>query len=296
MADLRPDRLFSLYLLGPLERIATGRRERIPILMYHSISADPEPGSPYYRIQTTPKRFAEHMEFLKQNGYEVLPLQEAVKIIISESEPPGEAAGASARAPRAVLTFDDGYRDFYTAAFPILRRYGYPATVFLPVGFIGRDGGGLRNKNHLSWEEIRELQREGITFGSHTVNHPQLASLPERKVRYEIKVSRKRIEDRIGREVAGFSYPFAFPEGNRRFVRRLGLLLDESGYQHGVSTRIGTVHGPGEKFFLKRIPVNNGDEPRLFQAKLKGQYDYLHRVQYLGKWLKFNTVGRISRA
>ncbi len=284
---MRADRLLSLYLFRPLHGIRRSRSKlRLPILMYHSISAqDENRRAGYYGITTSPGVFAAHMEYLKREGYRVIPLQNAVRRLTADP------AGETTTDREVVLTFDDGYQDFYSQALPILRSCGYPATVFLPAGFIGRDAQTLKGQKHLTWGEINELQKEGITFGSHTVNHPQLRGIPERKLQYEVKVSKKRIEDRIGRPVASFSYPFAFPEEDRRFVDRLEGVLREAGYTHGVSTRIGTSHSADERYFLRRLPINDGDDPPLFRAKLMGHYDGLHFFQFLSKWARFQGKG-----
>jgi peptidoglycan/xylan/chitin deacetylase (PgdA/CDA1 family) len=178
-----------------------------------------------------------------------------------------------------VLTFDDGYRDFYTHAFSVLKEYGFTATVFLPTSFIDNKKVGLKGKKHLSWPEVRELKKMGIGFGSHTVTHRQLIELDEATIRSELKVSKEKIEDEINGEVKNFSYPYRFPEHNNIFVGRIKELLNNCGYICGTGTRIGTTHQPAEKMILKRIPVNSADDLDLLSAKLSGNYDWLHRIQ-----------------
>lgn len=288
---MRLDRSLTLYFFGPLVKVLQRRRGLcIPILMYHSISNDSEDGThPYYKISTSPKRFAEHMQFLHDYNYKVIDLSEAVKIISEASVSPNTPTFHHSNIPQGevVLTFDDGYKDFYTHAFPILKQYGFSATVFLPISFInsGRKP-GLKGKEHLNWEEVRELQNMGVTFGSHTVNHLQLRFLNRAEIEREVEQSKRIVEEKIGKFIQSFSYPFAFPDEDKEFKRYLKDTLERSDYKNGVSTRIGTVAKGEDKFFLKRIPVNSCDDIPFLKAKLQGGYDWIYRVQYYSKLVK----------
>ena len=272
--SFRLDRLATLYVVSPLLRRASGKRASIPILMYHSITDKDEKGvHPYYRTATSPSVFAEHMKYLHDHQYRTIDLVGAVSLL----------EAGTVREKYAVITFDDGYRDFYRDAFPEMHRYGFTATVFLPTAFIGTEPMQFKGKDCLTWNEVRELQRAKISFGSHTVNHPQLVSLDAGAVKSEIVNSRKAIEDNLGESVDSFAYPFAFPEGNRNFVQMLRNTLVESGYRQGVSTRIGTARKQDDPYFLRRLPMNSFDDVSLFGAKLQGGYDWLHKIQYASK-------------
>jgi peptidoglycan/xylan/chitin deacetylase (PgdA/CDA1 family) len=287
---MRFDRFLSLRIFHLLLRVAgNSDKLRIPILMYHSISDEPESGHPYKWINTSPKRFAEHMTFLLNNNYKVIDLPEAVRLISTESAGfpnPPTFHDSSFPQKMVVLTFDDGYRDFYTHAFDILKKFGFGATVFLPTSVI--DNGrkpGLKGKEHLGWKEVGELQKEGILFGSHTVNHPQLKLLGKKEIEYEVKHSKECIEDRIGRLVDSFAYPNAFPQEDGEFKKYIENILERCGYKHGVTTIIGRSNKQDNVFLLKRLPVNSGDDLRFFKAKLEGGYDWLIHPQHLYKSL-----------
>jgi peptidoglycan/xylan/chitin deacetylase (PgdA/CDA1 family) len=283
----RFDRSLTLHVFRHLNGILPQPKGiRIPILMYHSICDEPEKGHPYFWINTSPKRFAEHMKFLCDNNYKVIDLSEAVKLISDSNSSPGLPIFHYSNIPqkKVVLTFDDGYRDFYTAASSTLNRYGFPATVFLPTSFINNSKKpGLKGKEHLSWAEVRELQRIRTRFGSHTVNHRQLINLDEPTIRLELKVSKQKIEDETGGEVEDFSYPYRFPEQAKGFVKKLENLLEQYRYKQGISTRIGTFHCIGERFLLKRIPVNSADDLPFFKAKIEGGYNWIYKMQYFLK-------------
>src|ERR1035437_7024182 len=114
--SFRFDRFATLYVVRPFRRHSSGNGVSVPILMYHSISDDAETGvHPYYRTSTSPQQFASQMKHLHDNGYRTVSLTEVV------SQLQGQNAVAD---NRVVITFDDGYRNFYNHAFPVLSRYG----------------------------------------------------------------------------------------------------------------------------------------------------------------------------
>jgi peptidoglycan/xylan/chitin deacetylase (PgdA/CDA1 family) len=285
--DFRVDRFLTLNLFYPLSRVLPKRRSRrIPILMYHSISG--EMGNavhPYYQTNTSPQIFAEHMKFLHDNEYSVINLKELSQFLNDEKDEDRKAV---------VLTFDDGFSDFYTEAFPILEQHGYPASVFLPTAYIGNKPIKFLTRDCLTWKEIRFLNNCGVTFGSHTVNHFKLHGMAMDVIKFEIENSKKRIEYEIGDEIETFSYPFAFPEKDRQFIKKLKTLLLSCGYKRCLSTIIGTENDK-KNFFFKRIPVNHYDDIKMFKAKLEGLYDWVHNIQYLNKTIGFYRAKYITK-
>lgn len=271
--QLRLDRLGSLYLAAPLhsrKQLST----RIPILMYHSIQAsDGGESSGYYETTTSPLKFAEHMAYLSRNGYRTLGLGEVQ-----------ERLRAGQPCERYIaITFDDGYSDFYVYAYPVLNEYGFMATVFLPTEFIGTTRRQFNGTPCMTWSEVRELNTAGITFGSHTVTHPQLRELPREKIENELRQSRQIIEENLGTKIDSFAYPFAFPETDGEFRALLTETLETTGYTEGVCTTIGRADALRSRLFMKRLPVNSCDDQRLFQAKLAGAYDWVGTPQ---RWFK----------
>lgn len=276
---MRADRAATLWFFRPAARfLGSTRRGRVPILMYHSISQDREQGvHPYYRTATFPQVFAQHLAYLRDNGYSAVTLAEA----IGEPE-----AGGRARAKAVVITFDDGYRDFLTSAFPLLEQYGFRATVFLPTGYIADSPALLKERECLTWSEVRQLAQAGVVFGSHTVTHPQLYELDAPAVEREVLSSKRTIEDKLGREVDSFAYPYAFPAAAPAFKQNLSRLLRQGGYKYGVCTSIGIPGASFDPLFLPRLPMNSCDDLRLFEAKLAGAYNWLAAPQYLVKMAK----------
>jgi peptidoglycan/xylan/chitin deacetylase (PgdA/CDA1 family) len=269
------DRIISLYAVKPLFRILPIRKKPLfVILMYHSISNQDEGAvHPYYRLCTPPKLFDAQLTLIKELGYSVLPLGQAVEQFTA-----GTLAGKN-----AVITFDDGFKDFYSNGFPLLNRHGFTATVFLPVDFISHPGPHLGGREHLSWTEVLELSAKWVSFGSHTLTHRQLYSLSQDEMETELRRSKKTIESHLGLSVDSFSYPYAFPENRKAFIATLKACLQQCGYRLGVTTKIGTVTRDSDVFFLPRIPVNAGDDRLFFKAKIEGHYDWIHSFQILSK-------------
>jgi peptidoglycan/xylan/chitin deacetylase (PgdA/CDA1 family) len=277
----RLDRLATLCFWFPVRRILGQRAGvHIPILMYHSVSENLFGLShPYYQINTSPAAFAKQMKWLRQNGYRSIGLGEMIAAM--------EAGRDLSKA--VVITFDDGYRDFYTDAFPVLKQCGFRATVFLATDRIQNTALRSEGVDYLTWPEVRELHREGIQFGSHTVTHADLRSLGPEQIDYELGYSKEIIEQKLGNSVVSFAYPFAFPEEDRDFQRYLADKLQNMGFENRVTSIIGRAQSAKNNFFLPRLPVNTWDDFSLLRAKLEGGYDWLHGPQWLYKFLHHNV-------
>jgi peptidoglycan/xylan/chitin deacetylase (PgdA/CDA1 family) len=286
----RIDRLTTLYLCHPVTRLfGLKSRPRVPILMYHSISENLFAKShPYYQINTSPNVFARQMRWLRRNGYRTMNLTEMLAAMETGQD----------LSKTVVITFDDGYQDFYTDALPVMKQCGFTATIFLATDRIQDWAVRIEGADYLTWREVRELHAEGIHFGSHTVTHPDLRSLEPEQIDYELGYSKETIEQKLGVQVESFSYPFAFPEEDRDFTHFLSDALENHGFENGVSTILGRAGRKGNKFFLPRLPVNSWDDARLLRAKLEGGYDWLHWPQWLYKSMHHNVslMQRISWA
>lgn len=174
----------------------------IPILAYHRV-VDVVPGDDYYGNCLPRTLFAGHMRTLAEAGYHTISLEVASR----------RMGGDEPIDPKScVITFDDGYLDTYEVAAPVLRSYGFVATVFVVAGLVGRrslwDAGKCCTAPLMDWDQLRELARRGWSIGSHTLTHPELARLPVDEARHEIVDSRRVLEQELDRPVKTFCYPF----------------------------------------------------------------------------------------
>ena len=170
----------------------------IPVLTFHSIDDGRAPTS------FGPALFARGMETLALGGYRTISLAEAASLSAAKHPFPEKSF---------VVTFDDGYKNVYEKAFPVLAHHSFNATVFLTTGNGGRTGDGDRlpplfGGEMLSWGEIRIMNDAGIDFGAHTITHPDLTRLSPEDAAREITASREVIERALGAPVTAFAYPY----------------------------------------------------------------------------------------
>src|SRR5215471_614085 len=171
---MRFDRELTL-LLSRLQRGPA--THGLPILMYHSISYDSEAQiKPYYRVTTSPRRFSEQMQWLKELGYRGAALEDTLDA----------KRGGRNDARLVAITFDDGFRNFLTSAWPVLQHFDFTATMYLPTAFISAARKSWLGRECLTWDEVRQLCREGVRFGSHTVNHPKLYQMSWGEIEKEL--------------------------------------------------------------------------------------------------------------
>jgi len=173
---------------------------RLPILVYHKIDRIP-PGSRYPKNYVTPEQFAAQLAFLARHGYTSISFLDYLAYRRGER-----------RLPRRViiLTFDDGYRLTRTIALPLMRQYGFGATIFLVTAYVGKtnlwDADEIQEPL-LDASDIRDMQETGIEFGSQTATHAHLAALRPVEVLRELRTSREQLGALLGKPVAVLSYP-----------------------------------------------------------------------------------------
>lgn len=173
------------------------------ILNYHQVGDFPS-RAPRRSLYCHDVRFAEQMAYLHRNGFHVLTMDAAAAHLRGEGALPKRAV---------VLTFDDGYENFYTHAFPVLARYRFPAIVYVLSGLIGETAhwykrDGREPPRLLSRTQILELRRGGIEIGSHGVSHIRLTEAAPEQLREELTRSKAGLEDLLGEEVRHFCYPY----------------------------------------------------------------------------------------
>lgn len=178
------------------------------------------------------------------------------------------------------LTFDDGWADFYEDAYPIMQKYGFTATVFLVTDFVGGESSwDYKKSRHLNWDQINELAKAGIEFGSHSASHRDLRPLSESELAHEIMDSKKLIEDKLGIEVGHFSYPFG------RFNKRVVEYVESTGYNNAFAGSVG-----GNRFAVPRQGVYLYDTPYSLHLKLMKHSPIEKGKDYVNNALAGGTI------
>lgn len=216
----------------------TYRRIRVPILMYHYISAPPEDADATRTdLSVTPQQFRAHVEYLFYQGYSTISLYDLHDALMT---------GAALPAKPVVLTFDDGYLDHYTEAYPILREFGFNGTFFIITGTAD-----AQNPNHLSWEQISEMAANGMYMESHTKDHPDLRGRDYDFLVYQLLGSFESLRAYTGREPRMFCYPVGFYDSSVLSV------LESLGVWRAVTTQGGAVHTTDNRLELTRLRIHN---------------------------------------
>ena len=218
--------------------------------MYHEISDETATRDPF---AVGPKVFAEQLGYLHDQGFSTLTAGQLAAALTD--------GGRDLPERPLVLTFDDGYGDFYTNALPVLRRHGFTGTLFARTDWIGTV---FQGKRILSWTELAELDQAGIEIGAHTVRHPQLDLLPEADVREELSVSKKALEDTLGFEVPGLAYPFGHSTERVREVAR------ELDYTYSYAVGNDFTRSGDDKYALPRLTVRRATTMREFRRMANG--------------------------
>jgi peptidoglycan/xylan/chitin deacetylase (PgdA/CDA1 family) len=228
--------LLALLLL-PLAAVAQSEGQAV-ILQYHHVSTATPPVT---SISAADLRV--HLQYLKDEGFSVLRLEDAVTALQAGEKLPDRSA---------VITFDDGYLSVYEAAFPLLQEFGYPFTVFVTSGLVTSNG-----KLYASWEQLREMGERGATLANHTVTHPYLVNRTEGQseaewlawVRSEIEDAEAQILAETGQSHKLLAYPYGeYDNAIQQLVRELGYV--------GIGQQSGPINPSSDFTALPRFPFS----------------------------------------
>ncbi len=260
--------LGSPLLLGVFGRLRRRRQikhldegvvtDRLPILMYHRVAPEGDPRNSRYRI--TPESFREQLQYLHETGYASVCLEDWRLAMKDERPLPGRAV---------LLTFDDGYLDFQTYAWPLLRRYGFSAVLFVVTDEVGKTNRWDQSRGEelhlLGWKQLRRLQSQGIEVASHSASHAPLSALAPVDIVREGARSRAILERELGRPVRAFAYPYGIHD------QAVQHLIGACGYILGLSceSRLGGFFDP--LLALPRIEITGSDTLQDFVRKIGGR-------------------------
>ncbi len=232
------------------------------ILMYHMIR-DAIPGKKFNSLRVSPEDFEIQIKYLYDNGWHSYTMEEAIR---QKKNLPLKSV---------VITFDDGYQDNLTNALPILKKYGFKATIYLVNDRHDRDwsgyrkakneGAGLKDETKLSDHEVKELLDSGlIEIGAHTLTHANLKNLDEVESQKEICVSKNQIEAQFQTACQSFAYPFGL------YGPKEVKIVSDCGYSNAVTTKVGIADlNSCDLFEIPRVTVSGKDNFLAFCLKLR---------------------------
>ena len=228
--------------------------------MYHHVGI---PSGKWRLNAVSEKSFEYQMAFLRRHGFNVIGFDGLVE---------GIKEGHEFARNTVVIQFDDGYEDNYKYAFPILKKYGIPAMVFLISDKVGSPG-------FLTWDEMKEMEKYNFLAGAHTRHHAYLPRLNLAQAQDEIAGSKKIIEDHLGHSIDYFVYP------SGGFTQDIKRLVKEAGYKAAATTNRGKDRFNFDLFELKRIHMNNTDNRYsglILWFKLSGYYNLFRELKPSG--------------
>ena len=218
-------------------------------------------------LSVSPDLFEKQLAYLCKYGYRPVSLKDYLAWQQKKIKLPIKSI---------VITFDDGFQNFFSFARPLLKKYGYTATVFLVTDKINSN-----DRNFLSWEEILRMKEEGFSFGAHTCSHAVLTSLPFEQAKQEIVESKKIIEEKLGGPIEFFSYPYG------KFNPDISALVKETGFLGAVVTPSGSGLKEGP-YSMKRTGINKNNSMLIFKFKINGGFNWLREQRLL--WPIINKV------
>jgi peptidoglycan/xylan/chitin deacetylase (PgdA/CDA1 family) len=266
------------------------------ILMYHSISNfPPEKDVPYDNVP--PALFERQMCRLSEGNFNVVRLSNLIDIIEKgENIPP----------KTIVITFDDGYKNNFLNALPVLKKLKLTGTFFLIADRIGKNepfphllwdnpsreffSQFPESRLPISWDEARKLKSHNMEIGSHGLSHQSIGHMELKQAKLEIFDSKRILEHELSASVHTFSYPFGSMTYSDYTATTNNLLFD-AGYIGACTTEIGPVINGSNLYELKRIPIRENDTLPIFEQKLMGAYDWVN----ISKRFFQRTVTRIDQ-
>lgn len=232
-------------------------KSEIPNIYYHKVIKD-ESEAGRHGIYVTIKQFEAHLKYLKKKGFRTVSSEEALRI---------KKENRTGR--EVIITFDDGYEDNYTNAFPLLKKYGFNAEIFLVAALESNEWD--RNGNEplspmLKKEQILEMKEYGIRFGSHTLHHRDLTKCPASEMEDEIAGSKKLLEEKLGFNIDSIAYPY----GNYNYD--VIEAAKKAGYRFGYATDKGPLGMHEDLFRIRRITIFPNTDLFHFARKVNGNY------------------------
>lgn len=241
-SDNQSSRQSQIHLNNNVEVKNGQEAQTVPILYYHSVML--EKGN---ELRTPPEQFEAQMAYLHDSGYQSVSLEQLYLASYGRGTLPAKPF---------VITFDDGYVDNFTNAFPILAKHGFTATVFMITSYI--DGEGF-----MTWNQLKELVENGWEIESHTTSHPYLTKVDPITVLSELNLSKELLEKELGKPVKFFAYPYGDLNAN------VVLAVKDTGHLMAVSTERGWADVKKDAWRVHRV----------YCYATMGMDEFTHRMQ-----------------
>ena len=223
---------------------------RVPVLMYHYIRVNLLSYDRLgFNLSVTPADFASQMDWLARNGYHPITFTELHGYLNGQHGLPSRPV---------ILSFDDGYADFYTTALPILRAHDFSAVAYVVSGFVGRAG-------YMNAAQVIEADRSGIEIGAHTVDHADLTKQSADGLRYQLTASKASLEQLVGHPVLSLCYP------SGRFTPAVAAAAENAGYRDATTTRWGSMRILSSRYVWDRLRISGGERLDQFARDVVSQ-------------------------
>jgi len=244
------------------------------ILTYHHVANPPE-HHPKKNLFVSPREFSAQMSFFSQKGYRVVSLDQIHSALMGGEPLPQKSVA---------ITFDDGFEDNFTNAFPILLRHGFPATIFM-VSSCVRHGGSVPNdkeaERYLSAAQLQTMAKQNIAIGSHSRTHTKLGRLPINDAMKEIASSKHELESILQKPVNWFCYPFG------SFNPQIEESVRQAGFIGAVSVIRDNRIFKEQIYHLPRIMVMPNISLFKFEYYFSALYHFLHYFKNRKRWRKY---------
>ena len=201
---------------------------KVLVLNYHMVNRM------FISLAIDPEDFDWQMKYLVDHGYHTISIDELYDFLAGQGTLPDRPV---------LITFDDGYVDNYTNAYPILKKYNLKATIFIVTGFVSK------RRGYLTWDQLREMEKNGIMAQSHTVTHAPLPELSDERIREELVESKRQAETELGHPVEFIAYPTGVHD-----LHIVGI-AKEAGYKGGFTVKYGNVDRNSNVYAMERVPI-----------------------------------------
>lgn len=229
---------------APVKEVKMVHPSGIPVLMYHKIGDDKDNDAVIRE-----DLFREQMKFLKDNGYNPLTMDQLYDYVVN---------GAAVPEKPVVLTFDDGYADTYSIVYPIMKEYGFAATVFINPGDVG---------TRLTWDQVREMHENGITISNHGFQHIEMGQLSEAKQIENIT----KAQEALAKEVGIKDNPwFCYPYGDKNEFT--DAATKKAGIKMSMAMKSGWAHTGDNPYNILRVWVGNAVDIKHFEERISTEH------------------------